>query len=98
MRKSFLNRTVAPFFSFLLTYRLADALELFAVIHQSLGGIGTPVEQYVLNQYFQLRLNLFINLKHASVHDAHIHAGCDGVIKKRGVNGFADLVISAETE
>ena len=45
-----------------------------------------------------LRFNLFIDLEHSGIHNAHVHARRDGVAEKRGVNRFADLVIAARRE
>src|ERR1035437_595616 len=98
MRKSLLDGAVAPLFGFLLTDYLANALQLFAVLYEALCRIGTAIEQNVLDQHFQLRLNLFVYLEHPRVHDAHVHARRDGVIEKRGVHGLANLVVAAKAE
>ena len=76
----------------------ACGFELFAELDQALGGVGTAIEQHVLDQHLQLRLNLLVDLEHAGVDDAHVHAGGDGVIEERGVHGFAHLVVAAEAE
>ena len=98
MRKTLLDRAVAPFFGLLFIHYLAGALQRFAVLYQALGRVGTAVQQHVLDQHLQLRLNLLIDLEHPGIHDAHVHAGCDGVIKKRGVHGLANFVIASKTE
>ena len=68
------------------------------MIDQALGRVGTAVEQHILDQHFQFGLDLFIHLEHSGIDDAHVHARGDGVIKKRGVHGFADFVVAAKTE
>src|ERR1019366_2547736 len=37
-------------------------------------------------------------LEHAGIHDAHVQARRDGVIKKRGVHGLSNLVVASKTE
>ena len=70
----------------------------FAEIDEALGGVGAAIEQHVFDQHFQLGLDLFVDLEHAGVDDAHVHAGGDGVIEERGVHGFANFVVAAEAE
>src|SRR5258708_12294452 len=68
------------------------------MLHQALSRVGTAVEQHVLHQHLQLRLNLLIHLEHPGIYDAHVHARRNGVIKKRGVHGLANLVVAAKAE
>ena len=82
----------------LFAHRGAGALQRLAVLHQPLGRVRPAVEQHVLDQHLQLRVDLFVHLEHARVHDAHVHAGRDGVIQKRGVHGLANLVVAAKAE
>ena len=89
-------RHSSAFFS--LDRACARGLQRFAVLHQALGRVGTAVQQHVLDQHLQLRLDLLIHLEHAGIHDAHVHARRDGVIKKRGVHGLANLVVAAKAE
>ncbi len=76
----------------------ACGLQGFAVVDEALGCVGTAVEQHVFDHHLQLGLDLFVDLEHSGVDDAHVHARGDGVIEKRGVHGFADLVVAAEAE
>ena len=94
----FFDRAAAPLLGLLFADHRAGALERFTMLHQSLRCVGTTIEQHILDEHFELGLDLFVNLQHASVHDAHIHAGCNRVIKKRGVHGFANFVVAAEAE
>src|ERR1700722_570381 len=96
--KTFLDGAAAPFFGLLFSYLDADALEGFAVFHQPFGRVGTAVEQHVFDQHLQLRVDLFINLEHAGIHNAHVHARLDGVIEKGGVHGFTHFIVAAKAE
>ncbi len=98
VRKALLDRAVAPLFSFLFTRRFACALQCFAKFHQTLGGVGTAVQQHILDQLLQLRFNLFVHFEHAGIHDAHVHTGRDGVIQKRRMHRLANVVVAAKTE
>ena len=53
------------------------------MLDEALGGVGAAIEQHVLDELLQLRLDLLVDLEHAGVDDAHVHAGLDGVIEKR---------------
>ncbi len=77
---------------------VADALERLAVLDEALGGVGAAVEQHVFDEDLELGLDLLVDLEHAGVDDAHVHAGGDGVVEKGGVHGLADLVVAAEAE
>ena len=98
VRKALLNRAVAPFFGFLFAGDRAGGLERFAEVDQALGRVGAAVEQHVFDERLQLGLDLFVDLEHAGVDDAHVHAGGDGVIEERGVHGLADFVVAAKAE
>ena len=63
---------------------------------QTFGGVGTPVEQYVLDQIQQVLGNLFVDRELAGVHDGHVQAGLNRAIQKRGVHRFAHHVLAAE--
>jgi hypothetical protein len=89
-------RHSSAFFS--LTSVPTPRFERFAEVDEALGRVGTAVEQHVFDQHFQLGLDLLVDLEHAGVDDAHVHAGGDGVIEKRGVHGLAHLVVAAEAE
>src|SRR6201996_5118041 len=68
------------------------------MLDQAFSCIWATVEQYILDELFQLRINLFVDLEHASVDDAHVHARTDCVIEKRRVHGFANFVVTSKTE
>jgi hypothetical protein len=46
----------------------------------------------------QLRLDLLVDLEHAGVDDAHVHAGLDGVVEEGAVHRLAHGVVAAEAE
>ena len=56
--------------------------------------IGAAVQQHVFYEDLQLGLDLFVELEHSGVHDAHVHACGDRVIQERRVHGLADLVVA----
>ena len=90
-------RHSSAFFS-LATAPAPAALSVLAEVDQALGGVGAAIEQHVLDQHLQLGLDLLVDLEHAGVDDAHVHAGGDGVIEKRRVHGLADFVVAAKAE
>ena len=47
---------------------------------QPLRGVGAAVEQHVFDQLEQIWRNLLVDGELAGVHDAHVHAGADGVV------------------
>src|SRR5260221_1219855 len=72
-----------------LFYRLGE-------FNQPLGGIGTAVEQNVLNQFQQVFRNFLIDGELAGIDDAYVHARLDGMVEKRRVHRFAHDVVAAE--
>ncbi len=101
VREALFDGAVAPFFGFFFgDGGLAGAcgFEGFTVIHEALGSVGTTVEEDVFDEDFQLGLDVLVDLEHAGVDDAHVHAGADRMVEKRGVHGFANLVVAAEAE
>ena len=99
VRKALLNGAVAPFFG-LVGFLLGSggAFEGFAEIDEAFGGVGPAVEQNVFDEDLELGLNVFVDLEHAGIDDAHVHASSDGVKEEGGMHGFADLVVAAEGE
>ena len=89
---------VAPFLGLLFRDDGADVLEGFAVLDEALGGIRAAIEEDVFDEDLEGGLDLFVELEHAGVDDAHVHAGGDGVVEEGGVHGLADLVVAAEAE
>ncbi len=87
-----LDRSLAPLLFSLLGGGGAGALGLepLAEVDQALGGVGAAVQQDVLDQGAQLGLDLLVDLEHAGVDDAHVHAGLDGVVEEGRVHRLAD--------
>ena len=77
VREALLDGAVAPLFGLLLggDGACACGLQRFAEVDEALGRVGAAVEQHVFDQHFQLGLDLFVDLEHAGVDDAHVHAG-----------------------
>ena len=88
----------APLFGLLFADDGADAFEGFAEVYEAFGGVGAAVEEDVFDEDFQRGVDLFVELEHAGIDDAHVHAGADGVVEEGGVHGLADLVVAAEAE
>ena len=99
VRQPLLNRAAPPFFGLLLRYCwTACRLESLAIRHQTLGRIGPPIEQHVLDQRLQLRLDLLVDFQLPGIHDTHVEPRANGVIQKRRMHRFADLIVAAEAE
>ncbi len=100
VREALLDRALAPLLFLLLARRGPGArrLELLAEVDEALGRVRTAVEQDVLDELAQLRVDLLVHLEHAGVDDAHVHAGLDGVVEERRVHRLADVVVAAEAE
>ena len=95
--EAFLDGIVAPR-EVLLDLLAALALVAFGQFEQALGGVGPAVEQDVLDVLQQFLGDLVIDLEHAGVDDAHVHAGEAGVIEEGRVHGLAHHVVAPERE
>ena len=63
---------------------------------KSLGGVGGPVENNVLDGVAQVEGDVLIDAELSGVDDAHVHAGAGGVVEEDGVDGLADGVVAPE--
>ena len=61
---------------------LFNASELLRKVEQPFGGIGVAIEQDVLDVLEKLRFDFIVDLQHACVDNAHVHAGPGGVIEE----------------
>ena len=91
------NRPFTPG-QILLLSLAAFALVAFGDFQQAIGGIIPAIQDNVLNQFLELRVDLIVNHQLAWVHDTHVHAGLDGVVQEHGMNGLPYHVIAAERE
>ena len=102
MAQPLFDGAAAPLLGFFLCLlaaaRGACRFERLTEDNQPLRGIGPPVQEHILDQILQLRIDFFIDLQHAGIHNTHVHARGDGVIQKRCVHGLAHFVVAAETE
>ena len=98
MRQAIFDCPVAPLFGFLLRDHRAFALQRLAVFNQPLGRVGSPIQQHILDQFLQLRLDLLVHLEHPGIHDAHIETRRNGVIQERRVHRLAHAIVAAKTE
>ena len=73
-----------------------DALKLFRVIDQPIGRIGPAIEKHILHVLEQFLVDLFIDLQHAGIDDAHVQPGPHGVIEKRRVHRLTDHIVATE--
>ena len=101
VREPGFDRGVAPseiFFDLGLRGAALGGFQIVGKFDETVGGVGAPVQEHVFDISAERGLDLVVVAEHAGVDDAHVHALTDGVVKKRGVNGFADRVVAAEGE
>ena len=101
VREALLDGSLAPFLLDLFVgcgRAAARGLQFFAMRHQPLRRIGAAVQQHVLDEFLQLRLDLLVHFEHPGIHDAHVHPGGDRVEKKRAVHRLAHRIVAAETK
>jgi hypothetical protein len=91
----FHRRRVAPG-DVVLGLLRAAALVRLRDLDQPLGGIGTAVQDHVLDALAQLRLDVLVHRQSAGVDDAHVHAGLARVVQEHGVDRLADRIVAAE--
>ena len=101
--EAFLQRAAAP--SLLCGRRSGGSAGLlgflfgfqaFSSLDEALGGVGTTVQDDVLDALQHVGGDVGVEDGRGGVDDAHIHTLADGVIKEYGVHGLADVVIAAE--
>ncbi len=94
MREALFERALAPGILFHCAFFFC--FHRFGERQQAFGRIRTAIQQNILDQMQQILGNFFVNGELAGIHDAHIEAGLNRVIQKRGVHGFAHHVVAAE--
>ena len=77
VRQALFDGAVAPLFCLLFgcAFTGACGLELLAEVDEPFGRVGAAIEEDVLDERLQLRVDLLVDLEHAGVDDAHVHAG-----------------------
>ena len=98
MFKPLFHRPRPPQFGSRIGGLLRPALELVGHGQQAIGRIRAAVENHVLAQFAQFRIDGVIHVKLPGVDDAHVHARLDGMIQKHAVHGPAHRFVAAETE
>ena len=68
------------------------------VLDEPLGRVVAPVEDDVLDELEQLRLDVLVHDELAGVDDAHVEPGADRVVEERRVHRLAHRVVAAERE
>ena len=91
-----LDRRLAPGEVDLAPRRLAA--HAAGVLDEPLGRVVTPVEDDVLDELEQLRLDVLVDDELARVDDAHVEAGADRVVEEGRVHRLAHGVVAAEGE
>ena len=91
-----LDRPLAP--CVFLNFRPPALLHRFGEGQQPFGGVGAAIQQHVFHQLQQVARQFLVNGELPGVHNSHVHAGADGVIEERGVDGLADGVVAAKRE
>ena len=80
-------------------FRLLGAtLGLIGHFQQPLGGIGPASQHHIFHPLAQVERNVFVRNELTGIHDAHIHAGTDGMIQEHCVHRFAQRIVAAERE
>ncbi len=72
--------------------------EFFSQCQQPLRGAGVAIEDDILANCPQLRIDIIVNDHLSGIDDAHIHAGFDGMIKEYRVHGLAHRFVATERE
>ena len=76
--------------------RAAVALDGFRELHEPFRRVRPAIEDHVFDAFEQVGRNVFVDRELASVDDAHVEAGFDGVVQECRMNRFADDVVAAE--
>ena len=95
MFEAFLDRPFAPRKIF-LDLLAALPLEALGKLKQTLGRIGSAVEQHIFDMFEQFFRDLVVHLEHAGIDDAHVHARLAGVIEKCRVHRLAHDIVAAK--
>ena len=69
-------------------------LDRLGELGQAVGGVGTAVEQHILDAFEQILGDLLIDLELAGVDDPHVEAGLDRVVEKRRVHRLSNGVVA----
>ncbi len=91
------HRLVAPGEIDLLLLRAAAPVALGG-FEQPVGRVGAPIEDHVLDEGAELRVDVVIERELAGIDDAHVHAGGDGVIEEHRVHRLAHALVAAKGE
>ncbi len=67
-------------------------------LEQPLGRVRSAVQDDILDQLAQLRLDLVVDRQDAGVHDGHVEAGGDRVVQEDRMDRLAHAVVAAERE
>src|ERR1017187_1935506 len=94
--EAFLDRAFAPFI--FDDFGIAFLLHRLSEFDQAFGGVGPAVEQHVFDEFEQVFGNLLVNGKHSRIDDAHVEAGLDRVVEKRGVHRLTHDIVATEAE
>ena len=96
MREARFDRALTPREIAFLLLRLAR--HRLRELQQPLGRVGSAVEDEVLDPLEQICRDVLVHHQLPGVHDAHVHAGADGVVEERRVNRLAHDLVAAERE
>ena len=78
--------------------RRAVALEARRGLQEPLGRVGPAIEDHVLAQLAQFRVDLVVDGELAGIDDAHVHADPDGVVEEHRMHRLAHRLVAAEGE
>ena len=94
MGEAFLQSSFPPRIFFYFPFFLR--LHCLGECEQALGRIRAAIQQNILDKMEEVLRNFFVNRELPRVHDAHVEAGLDRAIQKRGVHRFPHHVVPAE--
>ena len=89
-----LDGSLAPGIGHLLG--LALLLDRLGKLDEPLGGIGTAIQQNVLDALKQVGWDFLVHLEHTGVDDAHVQPGANRVVEERRVHRLAHAVVAAK--
>jgi hypothetical protein len=69
-----------------------------SIIKQFFSGVGSTVEDTVLEEGQQVLWDIIVDGESTSVDDTHVHTGTNSVVKESGVHVVTEGVVTTEGE
>ena len=77
---------------------LTRTFHCFGQLKQTLRSVRSPIQENIFHPFQQFLWYFVIYFQHGGVHNAHVHAVVNGMIKKSRVHGFPNQLVSAKAE